>query len=82
MSILFAAALMATLAAGLLGGRDHYTSPRSNDFTLRTCLMSPVIKKEKKKKKKKEGTERKRKGNGAGRVGSTAGTLLQGTGAA
>jgi hypothetical protein len=74
MSILFAAALMATLAAGLLGGRDHYTSPRSNDFTLRTCLMSPVIKKKKKK--------RKRKGNGAGRVGSTAGTLLQGTGAA
>jgi hypothetical protein len=52
MSILFAAALMATLAAGLLGGRDHYTSPRSNDFTLRTCLMSPVIKKKKKKKKK------------------------------
>jgi hypothetical protein len=47
MSILFAAALMATLAAGLLGGRDHYTSPRSNDFTLRTCLMSPVIKKKK-----------------------------------
>jgi hypothetical protein len=54
MSILFAAALIATLAAGLLGRRDHYTSPRSNDFTLRTCLMSPVIKREKKKIGKKE----------------------------
>jgi hypothetical protein len=57
MSILFAAALMATLAAGLLGGRDHYTSPRSNDFTLRTCLMSPVIKKKKKKKGKEKEME-------------------------
>jgi hypothetical protein len=60
MSILFAAALIATLAAGLLGRRDHYTSPRSNDFTLRTCLMSPVIKREKKKLEKRKWSRSRR----------------------